>query len=224
MKIALVLPVFNEQNRVREVLSQLNKTPYSLYVVNDGSTDSSADIIKKAIEKNPRAILISHRINLGKGSAIRTGSEAAFETGHDAVIMMDSDGQHSPEDISKFITKLELRKYDIVLGSRNLHHGVPLIRFLGNKFASVLIALLFGIYVSDILSGFRAITKKSFNKLKLESTGYGIETEIIVKISKYKMSYCEIPVETIYHDKNKGVTVLDSLSILLDVFRWRLYL
>lgn len=224
MKIALVLPTFNEEKRVGNVLKSLKKTNLPIFIVNDGSTDKTLEVVKKTLRFNKKITLISHRINLGKGSAIRTGSEAAFAQNFDAIIMMDSDGQHNPGDLKRFIENLKLKKYDIILGSRNWHNGVPLVRFLGNKFASVLIALLFGIYVSDILSGFRAMTKKGFKKLKLESTGYGIETEMIVKISKYKLKFCEIPVEAIYHDKNKGVTILDSISILLDVFRWRIYI
>lgn len=223
MKIAIVLPTFNEERRIGAVLKKLKNLKLPIFVVNDGSTDNTLKSIKPYL-RNKNVALYSHRINLGKGSAIRTGCEAAFSKGFDAIIMMDSDGQHSVSDLEKFIEKLNSKKYDIVLGSRNLSHGVPLIRFLGNKFASVLISLLFGIYVSDILSGFRAITKKSFNKLKLESTGYGIETEIIVKIAKLKLRVCEVPVQTIYFDKNKGVTILDSIGILLDVLRWRLYL
>lgn len=224
MKIALVLPTFNEESRVAAVLRSLKSTKLPIFIVNDGSTDKTLEAIKKSIRSNKKITLLSHRINLGKGSAIRTGTEAAFAQNFDAIIMMDSDGQHSPNDLKQFIKNIKLKKYDVILGSRNLHHGVPLIRFLGNKFASVLIALLFGIYVSDILSGFRAMTKKGFKKLNLESTGYGIETEMIVKLSKYNLKFCEIPIQTIYHDKNKGVTILDSISILLDVFRWRIYL
>lgn len=224
MKIAVVLPIFNEEKKISDVLDTISKIKLPVILINDGSTDKTLQVVKEKIKKNKNVTLISHRINLGKGAALRTGAEAAFSTGTEAVIFMDSDGQHDASDLSKFIEKLATKKYDIVLGSRNLDHGVPLIRFLGNKVASVLISLLFGLYVSDILSGFRAVTKKGYKKLNLESTGYGIETEMIVKIAKYNLVSCEIPVRTIYHDKNKGVTILDSIGILLDVFRWRIYL
>jgi len=224
MKIAIVLPVYNEEKKIDEVLSAFEKIKFPIFLVNDGSTDNTLQIIRKHIQNKKNISLISHRINLGKGSAMRTGAEAAFKSSFESVIFMDSDGQHDPNDLAKFVEKLTTRSYDIVLGSRNLDHGVPLIRFLGNKLASVLISILYGIYVSDILSGFRAITKEGFNKLKLESAGYGVETEIIVKIAKYKLRSCEIPVRTIYHDNNKGVTILDSIGILLDVFRWKIYL
>lgn len=224
INIAIVLPTFNEEKRIGKVLSDLKSLKLPVFVVNDGSKDNTLNFLESYSKRNKFIKLYSHRINLGKGAAIRTGCEAAFSEGYEAIIMMDSDGQHSVSDIEKFIEKLNQKKYDIVLGSRNLDHGVPLVRYLGNKFASVLISLLFGIYVSDILSGFRAITKKAFKKLKLESSGYGIETEIIVKIAKHKLKVCEVPVQTIYFDKNKGVTILDSAGILLDVFRWRIYL
>lgn len=224
MKIAIVLPVYNESKNINAVLKNLRKINLPVFIVNDGSTDNTLKLLKSEIRKSNKTWLISHSINLGKGSAMRTGGEAAFKKGFDAVIFMDADGQHSPSDLVKFVEKLQSKKFDIVLGSRNLHHGVPLIRFLGNKFASVLISLLFGIYVSDILSGFRAVTKKAFKKMDLESTGYGIETEMIVKMAKYKLKNCEVTIQTIYHDSHKGVTILDSFGILLEVFRWRLVL
>ncbi len=224
MKIAVVLPMFNEEKRINDVLETLSRIPLPIILVNDGSSDKTLGVIAKQVKSDNKITLISHRINLGKGSAMRTGAEAAFSKGFEAVIFMDADGQHNSLDLVKFVEKLNTGKYDVVLGSRNLHHGVPLIRFLGNKIASVLISVLFGIYVSDILSGFRAVTKSGFKKLKLESTGYGVETEMIVKIAKYNLKNCEISVETIYHDKNKGVTILDAMGILFDVFRWRINL
>jgi hypothetical protein len=99
---------------------------------------------------------------------------------------------------------------------------MPLVRFLGNKFASVLISLLFGIYVSDLICGFRAFTKNAYKKIKWESRGYGIETEMIIKTGKAGLRHCEVPVETVYYDRFKGVTILDAFSILFDVFKWRL--
>lgn len=224
MKIAVVLPVFNEEKKINDVLVNISKIKLPIFFVNDGSTDSTVKIIEKRIKNNPKILLINHQINLGKGAALRTGSEAAFRQGFDAVIFMDSDGQHNPADLDKFIEKLNTKRYDIVLGSRNLRHGVPVIRFLGNKFASVLISILFRIHVSDILCGFRAVTKKGFKKLNFESSGYGIETEMVVKISKYKLNSFEVPIQTIYHDSHKGVTILDAASIFFDVLRWRIIL
>jgi len=215
MKIVIVVPVYNEEKHLDSFLKDLIKTEFEIVVVDDGSNDSSYEIVKKY-----KVHLLRHKINLGKGAAMKTGAEAAFSLGADAVVFMDSDGQHKVEDLPEFIKKIN-EGYDVVLGSRNLGLKVPLVRFLGNKFASVLINLLFSIYISDILCGFRAVTKKAYKKMDLESQGYGIETEMVIKIKQNKLKYCEVPVATVYYDKVKGVTILDAFSVLFNVIFWR---
>jgi len=221
MKVFIVMPVFNEEKMVEDVLKKIAKTSLPVIVVDDGSIDGSKKKIEKLNIKN--LILLSHRVNLGKGAAMKTGAEYAFKNGADAVVFMDSDGQHEISDIKAFLEKLK-NGYDVVFGSRNLNYGIPLVRFLGNKFASVLVSALFGIYVSDLLSGYRAITKRAYKRIKWESLGYGVETEMVIRLSKFKSSlkYCEVPIKTVYLDKVKGVTLLDAVSILFNVFYWRL--
>lgn len=217
--IIIVVPAFNEVKLIAAVLKSLKKTGFQIIVVDDGSKDRTFNVAA-----NQSVVTLKHRVNLGKGAALKTGCEAAFEMGADAVVMMDSDGQHKVEDMGKFINALESGNYDVVFGSRNLNFGMPLIRFIGNKIASVLVAYLFGIYVSDLLCGYRAITKNAYKKLKWQSVGYGVETEMVVRTGKTGLRYCEVPVETVYYDKFKGVTILDAFGILLNVFRWRIVL
>lgn len=216
MRVFIVIPAFNEGIRLKKVLDDIRSANLPTIVVDDGSKDSTYEVAK-----DQKVTVIKHKINLGKGAALKTGCEAAFLLGADAVIMMDSDGQHRVSDLPKFIEKIQSGKYDVVFGSRNLNLGVPLIRFFGNKVASVLINLLFGIYISDLICGYRAISKKAFEKINWQSTGYEVETEIVVMVSKLKLRYCEVGVETVYYDKFKGVTILDALSILGSVFKWR---
>ena len=218
MKTSIVLPVFNEEKRIIEVLKDISKTKFPIVVVDDGSTDKSVKIIKDLKLKN--LVLLEHKINLGKGAAIKTGCDYVFKKDTDNVILMDSDGQHSVADLPRFIEKIK-KGYDVVLGSRNLGMGVPLDRYMGNKIASVLVAFLFGIYASDLLCGFRAITKNAYKKIELESSGYGVEIETVIKVKKFDLKYCEVPVETIYYDSFKGVSILDAFEILGNIFRWR---
>ena len=114
------------------------------------------------------------------------------------------------------------KKYDVIFGSRNLNLGVPLVRYLGNKFASLLVAMFFRIYVSDTLCGYRAITRKAYGRIKWESSGYGVEMEMVIRAGKTGLDFCEVPVETIYHSGIKGVTPLDAFGILAQVVKWRL--
>lgn len=220
MKIFVIIPLYNEEKHIAGVLRGITKYKLPVIVVDDGSSDKSKSNILRLKLKG--VTLLCHEVNLGKGAAMKTGADYAFEQGADAIIFLDADGQHETKDLAKFIEALKLKKYDIIFGSRNFGYGVPLVRYLGNKFASVIIASLFKIYVSDVICGFRAITKQSYEKIKWESTGYGVETEMVVKAGKNKLSHCEVPVETIYHDKTKGVTILDAFGIFGDVLKWKL--
>lgn len=215
MKIYIVIPYYNEESHIKSLLKDLSLFKLPLIVVDDGST-------KNLESKN--SIVLRHEVNLGKGAAMKTGAEYAFSSGADAVIFMDADGQHSPKDLSKFIDEIKKNKYDIIFGNRVSNFGVPLVRFLGNKFASIIMGFFFKIYVADSLCGFRAMTKKAYRKIKWESDGYGVEIEMIARVAKNKLKFIEVPVETIYHDHVKGVTVLDAFSILLNVVKWRLTL
>jgi glycosyltransferase involved in cell wall biosynthesis len=228
MKIYIVIPAHNEGKRIGKVIADIGATKLnlSIIVVDDGSTDNTSQIVSKFQISNFKfqITLLTHQINLGKGAAMKTGCEYAFLHGADAVIFMDSDGQHEVRDLPKFIEALNTGKYDVVLGTRNYSFGVPLVRYLGNKFASVVMAALFHTYVSDVICGYRAMTKKGYEKIKWDSDGYGVETEMVARMGKNRASFCEVPVATIYHDNVKGVTLLDAIGILGDVLKWRLTL
>jgi len=219
MKIFVVIPLFNEEKHIVKVLKDVSFYKLPVVVVDDGSIDDSKKMILDCRLKN--TTLLEHKINLGKGAAMKTGADYAFSHGADAIIFMDSDGQHQASDLPKFIDALESGKYDIVSGSRNYSYGVPLVRFLGNKFASVVMSAMFHIYISDVLCGFKGLTKNAYEKLRWDSSGYGVETEIVARAGKTKLNICEVPVGTVYHNKVKGVTILDAFGILGDVVRWK---
>lgn len=217
MNIAIVIPAYNESKKIAGVLEELKTTNLPVFLIDDGSKDKTYEIASLY-----KVNLLRHPINLGKGAAIKTGCEAAFLEGFDGVIMMDSDGQHRVSDIQKFLDKFLERRFDIIYGTRTMSFRMPFIRMVGNKLASAFVAILFGIYISDLLCGFRGFTKKAYEKMQLKSRGYGIETEMVIKTKKCKLRYCEVSTETIYHDKFKGVTILDAFDILVNVMKWRI--
>ncbi len=219
-KTFIVIPLYNEEKRISSVLTDVSKFKLPVVVVNDGSKDSSAEKVRQKNLMN--VTLLSHKINLGKGAAMKTGADWAISRGATGLIFMDSDGQHKASDLPGFVEILEKGGCDVIFGSRNYSYGVPLIRFLGNKFASVFIAFLFGIYISDVICGFRAMTVPAYKKIRWESGGYGVETEVVAMTARKKLKYCEVPVQTVYHDKTKGVTLLDAIGIFWDVIQWKL--
>jgi len=220
MKIFLVIPLHNESKHISKLLKSLTGYKLPIIVVDDGSTDDSKSIVRKSKIKN--LVYLEHKVNLGKGAAMKTGADYAFAEGAEAVIFMDSDGQHNPKDVSVFVKALNSKKYDVVFGSRNLSYGVPLVRYLGNKFASLILRMFFGVYISDSICGFRALTSKGYEKLRWDSAGYGVEVEMVARTGRKRVKFTEVPVETIYHDREKGVTVLDAFGILVSVLKWRL--
>jgi len=219
MKIFVVVPLFNEEKHIVSVLKDVSKYKLPIIVIDDGSKDHSK--LKVQNSKIKSVELLTHKVNLGKGAAMKTGADHAFSHGADAIVLMDSDGQHDAMDLSKFIEALKSGDYGVVFGSRNYSYGVPLVRFLGNKFASVVMSMFFRTYVSDVVCGFKGITKEAYKKIKWDSAGYGVEAEIVARVGRTGVSHCEIPIKTIYHDKVKGVTILDAIGILGEVIKWK---
>jgi glycosyltransferase involved in cell wall biosynthesis len=210
----VIIPAYNEGPRIEKVIKEVKKYTQNILVVDDGSKDKTSLIAKKA-----GAVVLRHRLNLGKGAAMKTGVEATLALGAEAIIFLDADGQHNPKHLPQFLEKIN-QGFDIVFGSRDFSGGVPWVRFLGNKLGSVLISLIFGIYRSDMLCGFIALTCEAYGKIKWDAVRYGVETEIVARTGKNKLKYAEVPIETIYIDKYKGVTILDAIGILFNIPRW----
>lgn len=216
MKTAVIIPAHNEERYIATVLQKVRPFCATVIVIDDGSSDRTA-----AIAKKHTAHIISHETNIGKGAALTTGCSYAFETLHmDAVIFMDADDQHDPREIPRF--EECLKNYDVVLGVRNLGPTAPLMRFLMNKAASVLLNILYGAYIPDIPSGYKALTKKGYSTVKWLSSGYEVETEIAMRVAKYKVPFTMIEIDVIYHDTDKGMTPLDGLGICWRLLQWRI--
>ncbi len=214
LKYFIVIPAYNEAPRIGRVVKGAQKFTKNIIVVDDGSQDETKEIAQKA-----QVVCLHHRLNLGKGAAAKTGVEAALRLGADLVVLLDADGQHDPKQIPEFVEKLG-EGFEVVFGARQLDSKMPFVRFLGNRFATFLIALIFGVHRSDLLCGFMAFTSEAYQKIRWDSARYGLETEIVARVGKNKLKYTEVPIETVYIDKYKGATVLDALGVLLDIPRW----
>ncbi len=215
MKCAVVIPGFNEEHYLARVLKKVKKFSRLVVYVDDGSVDKSAYIASKFTSH-----VLTHEVNLGKGAAMKTGAEYAFSIlKADAVIFMDADDQHDPREIPRFEERLA--KVEVVFGVRTMGPSVPMLRYMGNKLASVLLNNLFGAYIEDIPSGYKAFTKRAYKKIVWDSTGYEVETEIAVRVLKNKLKFASLGIEAIYHDTDKGMTLLDAMHISTCLMRWR---
>lgn len=219
MNIFVVIPGYNEEKYLGNVLKKVSKATKNIVYIDDGSRDSSAKIARKYTTH-----VLVHPINLGKGSAMKTGCEYAFDKlDADAIVFLDSDDQHDASELPKFFHELE-KNNPVVFGVRKFSGDMPLLRFLGNKMASVFVNILFGQYIPDIPSGYKGFRKEVYAKLNWFSRGYDVETEIAARVARHKIPFSVINIETIYHDTDKGMTLLDALRILTRLLEWRLQL
>lgn len=218
-RVAVIIPALNERERILPIVEEAGRYAQDVIIVDDGSDDQSRRFLDGLKD---RATVLRHRINLGKGSALRTGIAAAIARGADTIVVMDADGQHKPSDIPRLVGALTEKQVDIVFGSRHIGGSMPTAMRVGNHFFSVVTNLLFRIYVSDTQSGFRAFRSAVYPKLEWHSPRYAAETEMIVNAGKHHLRYCEVTIDTIYHDKYKGTTVFDGLRIFLNMLLWRL--
>jgi len=220
MKIFIIVPVYNEEDRAVDTIKSILKVgnDFKIIAIDDGSSDKSLKILEKNFKNNQRVIILSHIVNLGKGAAMKTGMKMAWKMDGEAIIFVDADGQHNPKYIPKFIKELD--KNPIVFGYRELDKKSPWIRRNGNKFAGWLVGLLFNIKKKDLLCGFLGFRKEIYKKIIWKSTRYGIETEMATKIGRNKIPFSEIKIDTIYIDKYKGVTIFDAFNILYKIPFW----
>ncbi len=217
--VAVILPAYNEARYIAKVLKKSKKIPFTFVVVDDGSNDATYQI---ATQLAP--YVLRHKINLGKGAAMKTGADFAFSELHaKAVIFMDSDDQHDPAELFTFFDALA-KGHELIFGVRNFAHTMPIIKVLANRFASVVVYGLFGTYIPDIPSGYKAMTKKIYRKVQWQASNYRVELEIAVRTSRARLPFHQIPIKTIYHQHDKGTTLVDVFMMLFHVILWRIRL
>lgn len=224
--ISVIMPAFNEEkavgvliDRILNVLKQITNN-FEIIVIDDGSKDQTLDICREK-----RVITIHNRYNCGKGYALREGFKLARG---DIILTIDSDGEHHPEEIPLIIQPILEGKVEAVFGTRFAQkHKIPIttvVNSFGNKFFNFLIRRLTNRKFTDTQCGFRAFKKACLSKLTLESFGYEIETEMIVKLAQQNIPFCEIPVSSriTYFRKSNINRFLDGFRILLTIFKTRI--
>ena len=219
--LIIVLPAYNEARAIGPVLADLPRQlpgfdRIETLVVDDGSTDDTGLVARAA-----GARVLRHRLNRGVGLATITGLAAAQKRGADAVVMLDSDGQHDPADLPALLEPIQTGRADFVLGTRLIHPlGMPLIRQIGNRAMNRLVWLTSGVKTTDSQSGFRAYSRYALERLALTTSGYEVCTEFLVAARRAGLRQAEVPIRTIYTDysKRKGQSPTNAINILIRLF------
>lgn len=202
MKVGIVIPAYNEEKTIAGVINRVKKFG-DVIVVDDCSIDATSEVAKKS-----GASVIRHAKNHGLGGALRTGFQQAMAKNYDAVVTLDADGQHNPEDVPKFIAKIN-EGYDFVLGKRSLKK-YPFVKKFGNFFLNRLTNLISGTSLHDTESGFRAIRADALKKFRLNAERYEIAVEIVYECGKNKLKCANIDIDSPVY--RKGVGFWDGIS------------
>ncbi|NVN97888.1 MAG: DUF2062 domain-containing protein [Geobacteraceae bacterium] len=208
-----VLPVYNNCETVRDIAIRCRAILKNVVVVDDGSTDKD---IKALLSELDVKVLV-HPLNMGKGEAIRTASRYVEDQGGSYIITVDTDGQHLPEDISKFIPVILQDDHSIVVGSRDFTtENVPSSSKFGRSFANFWLLVETGIKIDDCQSGFRAYPVRYLNQIRIRGDHYDFEAEILARAAWAGLNLKSVDIEVIYPKPEERVS---SFNPFLDNLR-----
>ncbi|HEY5530420.1 MAG TPA: glycosyltransferase family 2 protein [Candidatus Anoxymicrobiaceae bacterium] len=225
MKLSVIMPVYNERNTIQEILRRVRTVDIGeivkeIIVVDDGSTDGTPDILK--LEEDSTVKVLKHKVNQGKGAAIRTGLGAA--TG-DFIIIQDADLEYDPDDYRTLLAPILKKKAEVVYGSRftGEHRNMLYWHMLGNKFLSFMTNVLYNTTVSDMETCYKLFTREALEGIEIKSDKFNFEPEITAKILKKKIRVYEVPVSYAgrEYEEGKKITWRDGFSALWALVKYR---
>lgn len=222
--IFVIIPAYESDEKLINILQEIKlKTDYAIVVVDDGSSIDKSTIFQKAEEYGK---VLRHLSNLGKGRAIKTAlsyiqDNITVDTG---IAVMDSDGQHKVEDMIKVSKGLENNKDNLVIGSRRFPGNIPARSKFGNTLTKHVFRLATGVKVNDTQTGLRAFSSKQIPFLmKIPGDRYEYEMNMLLESAKSNITITEIPIETVYLDKNNSShfrVIKDSVRIYKDIIKF----
>jgi glycosyltransferase involved in cell wall biosynthesis len=226
MKLSIIIPVYNEENTIEEIISRVYATGmvHQIIAVDDGSTDGSAAILLRLQQCHPPPPLtiLHHTHNLGKGAAIRTALSVI--TG-DIVLIQDADLEYNPKDYPILTSPFENPKTKVVYGSRNLCHNPRSSRpyYWGGRLLSCFTNLLFGSEITDEATGFKLFRANLIKGLDLQENGFSFCSEVTGKILRRGFVIHEVPIS--YNPRNwhegKKIRWYDGIIAIWTLIRCR---
>jgi len=215
-RVVAVIPAFNEERSIGSVALQAQRYVESVIVVDDGSTDATAEIAADA-----GAIVVRHAQNQGKGVALNTGFRRAHEIGADVVVTFDADGQHRPEEMAAVVAPVLHGQADIVVGSRYLEQTsqVPPLRIFGHRIFNFITNRSSGVSITDSQSGFRAFSARALKSIFFSSKSFSVESEMQFLARDHRLRITEVPIEIRYEERPKRNVLLHGLIVLNGILR-----
>ncbi len=189
-RLCVLIPAYNAEATLRGVIEGVKRSHHDIIVVDDGSSDSTS-----RIGREMGVVLLQHPGNRGKGRALRTGFTYVMEHGYEAVITLDADGQHDAAEIPRFAEVYWKQSPDIIIGSRATQFNeMPWLRCFWNRLGAKAVSRLTKTLVSDSQSGYRLIRTDVLRDLKLTTSTYETEMELLIKACKKGYSVVNIAI------------------------------
>jgi glycosyltransferase involved in cell wall biosynthesis len=209
-KCAVVIPCLNEQDTIGPLVHSVKGQVPSVFVVDDCSEDQTGNIAKES-----GASVLRHDRNLGKGAALNTGWQHALRQGYSWAFSLDGDGQHSADDIPKFIGKVRETSPALVIGNRmGEAHRIPAVRRMVNRWMSRRISKIAGVNLPDSQCGFRLMNLDRWRALRITRTHFEIESEVLLAFVEASLRVDFVPIQVIYRQHRS------KIKPFRDTLRW----
>jgi len=232
--ICVVVPAFNEEKQITQVVRSIPNYIDHILIVNDASRDRTGDVVRQLMRDDHRVSLIEHRHNAGCGGALASGYNWARNHQCDIVVRMDGDGQMDPTELPTLLDPIAEDRADYVKGNRlftgEAFKRIPKVRYFGNAFLSLLTKIASGYWhVADFQSGYTAINKRALDLIDWDKMykRYGQPNDLLVRLNVYNFRVSDVPVEPVYNIGEKSgmkiSKVIFTLSwLLVKLFFWRM--
>jgi len=211
-----VIPAYNAGKTIASVVKKSLRKVGLCIVVDDGSSDETGNVAE-----NAGAQLIVHVNNRGKGAAVRTALNYLRKISYRYVVLLDADGQHLPGEISRLVQAAQRRKAHLVCGNRmNNPKGMPLVRRITNRAMSKVVSKLCGVNLADTQCGYRLLSRRAVEILRLTKSNFEVDTEILFQIARNGLKVTEVTVSSVYAENHSSHIhpVRDTFRFLRLVF------
>ena len=225
MKTLVIIPTYNEKENIENIIRTIFSidSQYHLLIIDDGSPDGTAKIIKKLQSAfNNQLFIIERPSKLGLGTAYITGFKWALENNYDFIFEMDADFSHDPKDLPRLLNACKDNNYDLSIGSRYVKGGKvenwPKTRWLMSYFASIYVRVILLMNIKDTTAGFKCYKKEVLEKINLDKVQFmGYAFQIEMKYSAYRLGFKLFEVPITFKDRQLGESKM-NMSIFKEAF------